>query len=113
MPSCAIDMGQRLFRCSHLNFFCKTHEKIRKFVSETCEKRSQEYFISESRGAPNAQNMILSQSGFNILPKTKQTSYDWQKRLRMLLISPIMVTLKLSYVLLDFIDNPFCNINRT
>ena len=44
MQSCAIDSRQRLFRCSH-------HEK--KFVSETCEKRSQKYLVSESWGAPS------------------------------------------------------------
>ena len=38
MPSCDIDSRQRLFRCSK-----------KKFVSETCEKWLQEYFVSESR----------------------------------------------------------------
>ena len=45
MPTCAIDLRQRLFRCSH-------RKKIQKFVSETLKKQSQEYFVSESRGAP-------------------------------------------------------------
>ena len=40
MQSCAIDLQQRLFRCSH----CE-----KKIVSETCEKQSQKYLVSESR----------------------------------------------------------------
>ena len=43
--SCAIELRQRLFRCSH-------RKKIPNFVSETCGNCSQEYFVSESRGAP-------------------------------------------------------------
>ena len=43
MPSCAIDLQQRLFRCSH---------REKKFVSETGRNRSREYLVSESRGAP-------------------------------------------------------------
>ena len=43
MPSCAIDLRQRLFRCSH----CE-----KKIVSETREKRLQKYLVSESWGAP-------------------------------------------------------------
>ena len=42
MQSCAIDLRQRLFRCSHR----------KKIVSETREKQSQKYLVSESRGAP-------------------------------------------------------------
>ena len=42
MQSCAIDLRQRLFRCSH-------YEKI--FVSETREKQSQKYLVTESWGA--------------------------------------------------------------
>ena len=38
MQSCAIDLRQRLFRCSH---------REKKFVSETCEKWSQKYLVSE------------------------------------------------------------------
>ena len=54
MPSCAIYSQQRLFRCSHhKKIICReTRKKIQKFVSETCEKQSQEYFVCESRGAP-------------------------------------------------------------
>ena len=54
MSSCAIDSRQRLFRCSHHEkiFVSETRKKIQKFVSETREKWSQEYFVSESWGAP-------------------------------------------------------------
>ena len=41
MQSCAIDLRQRLFRCS----YCK------KIVNETREKRSRKYLVSESQGA--------------------------------------------------------------
>ena len=52
MPSCAIDLRQRLFRCRHheKNFVSETHNKIRKIVNETRKKRSQEYFVSETQG---------------------------------------------------------------
>ena len=43
MQSCAIDSRQRLFKCSH----CE-----KKFVSETHEKWSRKYLVSESWGAP-------------------------------------------------------------
>ena len=39
MPSCAIDLWQRLFRCSHCKkIVSETHKKIQKFVSETRER---------------------------------------------------------------------------
>ena len=49
MQSCAIDSRHWLFRCSH---------REKKFVSQTCEKRSQKYLVSESRGAPVNQTFI-------------------------------------------------------
>ena len=58
MPTCAIDLRQRLFRCSHRKKIQKfVSETLKKqsqeyFVSESLKKQSQEYFVSESRGAP-------------------------------------------------------------
>ena len=47
---CAIDLQQRLFRCSHRGKkICETRKKIRRFVSETRGNRSGEYLVSESR----------------------------------------------------------------
>ena len=48
MQSCAIELRQRLFRCSHL-------KKIPNSVSETRGNRSPEYFVTESWGAPGKQ----------------------------------------------------------
>ena len=63
MQSCAIDSGQRLFRCSHC-------EKI--FVSETREKRLQKYLVSESRGAPYCSSITFPTHGLIGLAKAGQ-----------------------------------------
>ena len=54
MPTCAIDLRQRLFRCSHR----------KKIISETCEKRSRKYLFRESwvhtiRNLPSCHFLML------------------------------------------------------
>ena len=86
MQSCAIELQQRLFRCSH--------QKNRLvLVSETRGNWSQKYLVSESRGAPYVNNCfpIVNDSSRVDLLRHKFWKITWSLRMSRFVISRVIV----------------------